>query len=167
MAVRVAPAGAGVGDVDWAIGISAERAVERGGRRDSQRDQRELGLERVGTGRRGIERLIDQRVRIAMHAAGASRAGIGLADDGLAASLANLEIVENAYGTGAVSIIDLLDAQTQALVAEQIAANARYDALLDFVEVQRAMGWFLLTASDVEQVAFLARAALWFEENGQ
>ena len=41
---------------------------------------------------------------------------------------------------GVLSIIDLLDAQSAALVAEQSAANATYQFLLDLMEAERAIG---------------------------
>ena len=66
-------------------------------------------------------------------------AGITLSEDAAIAAARNLELVEDAYGRGTVSIIELLDAQNAAILAEEGAANAVYDFLLDLMEVERAM----------------------------
>lgn len=159
------PASEGPDDWTWQIALALELPLYAGGERDSLRDQAALELMELEAAREQVHLAIEQRVRSVMHAAGASRAGIPLAEDSVAAALENLEIVESAYASGAVSIIDLLDAQTAALVAQQLAANARYDALLDFIEVQRAVSWFQATGTEDERADFFARAAAYFAEH--
>ena len=72
--------------------------------------------------------------------AAASRASIALRKESAAAARRNLELVQDAYGRGAAPIIQLIDAQTQALVADQAAANAAYGFQIDVVELYRATG---------------------------
>jgi outer membrane protein TolC len=79
-------------------------------------------------------------MRSALHTAGASYAGIRLSQDAADAAKENLNLVVDAYSVGAVSIIDLIDAQNAALIAAEVAANASYDFLLDLAEVERALG---------------------------
>ncbi|MDX1569994.1 MAG: hypothetical protein R3200_05865, partial [Xanthomonadales bacterium] len=55
------------------------------------------------------------------------------------------------------SIIDLLDAQNASLRAEESAANAVYDFLIEVMNVERATGQYDFLASPEEQRA-LARA---------
>jgi len=47
------------------------------------------------------------------------------------------------YVEGIKSIIDLLDAQNQALSADLDAANAVYNFLIDFMGVERVIGEFV------------------------
>ena len=54
----------------------------------------------------------------------------------------NLDLVTDAYSRGAVSILDLLDAQHAALVAEESATNAVFDFLSDLMNLQRSLGGF-------------------------
>ena len=82
---------------------------------------------------------IEQRIRSAMELARASRMGIGLARESATAAGKNLELVSDAYARGAVSIIDLLDAQNAALNADELATNSVYDHLIDLLEVERAV----------------------------
>ncbi len=48
---------------------------------------------------------------------------------------------------GIKSIIDLIDAQNQYLVADHQAANAVYDFLIDIITMQRSIGNFVLFAT--------------------
>ena len=43
---------------------------------------------------------------------------------------------------GAVSVIDLVDAQSQSLIAELAAADARYRFMVDHLRAERAVGMF-------------------------
>ena len=54
----------------------------------------------------------------------------------------NLDLVTDAYSRGAVSILDLLDAQNAALIAEETATNAVFDFLIDLMNLQRSLGGF-------------------------
>ena len=83
---------------------------------------------------------IEQRARTALHVAGSSYASIGLAREGAEAARNNLALVSDAYSQGLVSIIDLIDAQNAALVGDLGAATAVFDFLIDWVEVERAVG---------------------------
>ena len=99
---------------------------------------------------------IEQRIRSTLQVANVSYAGIQLADDAAKAAHKNLNLVTESYSRGVVSIIELLDAQNAALVADQTAANAVYDFLIDLMEVQRAVGMvdFFMTEEDQKD---------WFE----
>lgn len=71
----------------------------------------------------------------------------------------NLELVTDAYRQGSVDIITLIDAQNQAFVTGQAAANATYDFLVDFVTAQRAVGLFGFRIDEAQRRAFYKRLA--------
>jgi len=50
-----------------------------------------------------------------------------------------------------------LDAQNQALVARQKAANAVYNFMIDIMAVQRSIGQFVLFSEDEKQQAFFQK----------
>ena len=58
---------------------------------------------------------------------------------------------------GIKSIIDLIDAQNSALVADQEAANAKFNFLIDLMTVQRSLGRFFLFEPDKDRQAFMDR----------
>ena len=73
------------------------------------------------------------------------------------AARSNLTLVTDSYVRGIKSIIDLIDAQNQALVANQQVANAVYDFLIDLMDVQRSTGSFFLFAPQDERDAWMER----------
>ena len=66
-------------------------------------------------------------------------------------------LVTDLYQRGAADIIQLVDAQNQALGAALAAANALYDFLIDALRVQRASGSFSLEGSQEVRDDFLQR----------
>jgi outer membrane protein TolC len=68
----------------------------------------------------------------------------------LASEAANksLKVVQDSYAQGMVSILDLLDAQNQALVSGELASNAIYDFIIEMMTAERALGKFYLQMSD-------------------
>jgi outer membrane protein TolC len=156
----------GPDDTNWSLAFDISLPLFTSGRRVSVKDQdiellSELKLERELT-----NQLIERRIRSALHAAGASYAGIGLAEDAAEAARRNLELVTDSYSRGAVSILDLLDAQNAALSAEESAANAIYDFLIDFLEVERSAGKFYILSTPEEREAFFDRADAFYTERG-
>ena len=81
------------------------------------------------------------------------------------ASLKNLELVQDSYSLGVVSVIDLIDAQTSALVSSQVAENAVYDFLIDLMELQRAANDFDFFKTPEDRDAWFERLVACFEEN--
>ena len=113
-----------------------------------------------------VSERIEQRVRAALHVAGSSYASIGLAREGADAARNNLELVSDAYSQGLVSIIELIDAQNAALVADLGAATAVYDFLVDWVEVERAVGRFSLFMTADERSEFFVRLEAFVAASG-
>jgi outer membrane protein TolC len=87
---------------------------------------------------------VETRMRSALYNAAASHSSIRLAMDAASAASENLELVTDSYSEGAVSITDLIDAQDAALAAQLQAADARYQFLIDLVDVLRAESNFNL-----------------------
>lgn len=132
--------GDGADNTDWSIGLKASLPLFSGGSRVADTRQARETLRRLETDRLSLVDEIDQRVRSALHRFGASYAGIQLARDAAEAANKNLDLASEAYSRGAVSILDLLDAQNAALVADQSAADAVYNCLSDWIDVERASG---------------------------
>ncbi len=148
--------------LNWTVGLNAVLPLFAGGGiRAEERRAREallqLGLERDAASDR-----IEQRLRSALHEAGASYAGIELAAAAADAARRNLELVTDAYEEGVVQILDLLDAQNAALASDLAASSAVYDYLIDLMRVQRAVGRFDFFMSDAEHRAFLERLREFF-----
>ena len=134
-------------------------------------DRHPLGHAVGGAGRREdhpvhavIAQRLEQSVRAELHQAGFSFANIALTQDAAEASARNLELVTDLYQRGAADIIQLVDAQNQALGANLAAANALYDFLIDALRVQRASGAFSLEGSAEERDDFIRRLDAFAEQ---
>ena len=115
--------------------------------------------------RNALAERIEQRIRTALHRAGSSFAGIGLVRDGADAAHNNLNLVTDSYARGVVSVVELLDAQNAALVADLAAATAVYTFLLDIMEVERAGASFSFFLTDAEREDFFERLEAFVDAN--
>ena len=145
------------GYLDWTAGVYASLPLFEGGARRAARTRAEREVEELRLRRRAVAERIEQRIRSAAHLAGASFVGIELADAAADAARRNLVLVTSSYEQGVVPILDLLDAQHAALLAEQEAANAVYRHLIDQMGVQRALGRFRFFLSPEQSAAFDGR----------
>ncbi len=144
-------------DTSWNVGFFVSLPLLEGGsrfaetRRTTQETYR-LRLDREAT----VER-IDQNVRSATFQVAASRLAIDLARKAADAAERNLELVADNYTLGRVSLVDLLDAQTNSLNTRLAAAEAVNDYLLDLMRVERAVGRFMFFVSAEDR-------EVWIEE---
>jgi len=152
--------------VNWSVGVSASLPLFTGGTRRAQRAQAVQDLSRVRLERASAADRIEQRIRSALHLAGASYAGIELAGDAADAARRNLELLTSAYREGVVSLLDLLDAQNTQIVSDEVVANAVYDYLIDLMNAQRAVGRFDFFVDPTEQQALLEEIRVYFNEVG-
>ncbi len=153
-------------DTNWSIGFRASLPLFRGGARAADRLQAEIDLERLGLERSAVSERLEQRIRTAMANAWASFPGIELTQEAAEAAGKNLELVSDAYARGAVSIIDLLDAQNVAVNADLQATNAVYDFLIDLMEAERANTHFQLLMGPAESTAWFDQIDSYFESRG-
>jgi len=161
-----AQAAAAPDNLNWAVGVQASLPLFQGGALRAQRTRAQIELDQLTIDREATRLIIDQRIRSALHQAGASFAGIDLARQAADAARENLELVRDSYSEGAVEIVRVLDAQTQSLSAELEAANAVFGHLIDLMAVQRAVGRFDYFRSADERDELVRRLDAFFVENG-
>lgn len=153
-------------DLNWSVGVQASLPLFTGLNRIAGDQQARVELERLTLEREAVQLAISQRIRSTMHVAGASHAGIEQARTAAEAARKNLELVTDAYRSGAVAIVTLLDAQNAALVADQAAANAVYGFLVDLMRVERAIGQFHFFRTEQEKQAYFNRLEAFYRKAG-
>ena len=141
----------------WNVGATASLTLFDGTSNYARIRRQFREIDRLQTDRAVIAQRLEQDVRSALHQAGFSYANIALSQDAAEASARNLELVTDLYQRGAADIIQLVDAQNQALGAALAAANALYDFLIDALRVQRASGAFSLEGSEEVRDDFIER----------
>ncbi len=144
-------------DTDWTAGITVSLPLYSGGGKSATLRRSLQELSGLKYQRRSTSNNIEQRVLSAVYLIRASYPSIRLSVHAADSAKRNLTLVTDSYARGIKSIIDLIDAQNQSLVADQQAANAVYDFLIDLMSVQRSLGTFFLFASDPEREVFMER----------
>jgi len=141
----------------WAFGVTAELPLFAGGALSHEQDRANAVLRQVKARRERLVQLAAQQVRTVISHMSQSYPNIELS--ALAADRArkNLGVVRDKYARGAVSILELLDAQNQSLVQKQAAAIAVYEYVRDVLDFQRALGWFEIDATPQQKQEFLSR----------
>ncbi len=144
-------------DTSWNVGVFLALPLLEGGARFAETRRTTQETYRLMRDREAAAARIEQNVRSATFEVAASRLAIDLAGKAVEASSRNLELVADNYTLGRMSLVDLLDAQTNALNAELDAVDAVNGYLLDLMRVERAVGQFMffVAAEDRE---------IWIEE---
>ena len=127
------------------------------GGRSAELDRSRKELLRLRHERDRLANRIAQRIVNGVNRIRVSYPGIRFSHDAAETARANLDLVTHAYGQGVKSIIELIYAQNQALVANQQAAHAVYDFVIDLIYVQRGIGDFSLFSSREERNVWLER----------
>lgn len=129
-------------NTDWSVSLNISLPLFDGGTRSAQLSGSRLAFNQQLSQRDSVRERIEQRIRATLHRIGASHPSIQLYKDAASAANKNLDLVTDGYSRGAVSILDLLDAQNAALVAEESATNAAFDFLIDLMNLERSVGQF-------------------------
>jgi outer membrane protein TolC len=151
-------------DQSWSVALNASLPIFSGGSKYFERQQAYLDLKKLMTDRESLRQKIEQRTRLALKNSRYSGASIRLSKKAADAAKKNLDIILDAYGRGAVSIIELLDAQNAALVTDQVASNAVFDFLIDIINVERAVGRFDFFITDKEQEVWIEKFEAYYNE---
>lgn len=154
----------GLDDTDWQVGLFARLPLIEGGRKIAALDRNQLELNRLHVDRQAAAERIGQELLSALNRTRASYPGISLSREAADSAARNLTLVTDSYVEGIKSIIDLLDAQNQALTTDQAAANAVYKFLIDLMGVQRAMGNFILFKPGEEREAWMERVESFLQK---
>jgi outer membrane protein TolC len=129
-------------DDTWVATVTASLPLFRGTDRLYELRESRANLALVTDTRVQLAQFVEQRARSALYALRGSHPAIELNRSAAESSIRNLEIVRDNYAFGRASIIDLLDAQSQAFRLKQQAAIAVYDYLDDLLEFQRSISFF-------------------------
>ena len=156
----------GLNNTDWSVGVFATFPLIEGGGKFAtiKRAKEELSgfqLERGSTAEK-----VEERIRVSLDETGFSYPSIRLSREAAIAARKNLNLVTDQYVRGVVSIVDLLDAQNNALTADQAAENAVYAFLIDLMNVQRATGRFDFFMSREERKDWFNRLEEYFRKAG-
>jgi outer membrane protein TolC len=142
---------------DWSVGIQLSLNLFNGFATNAAAQQASANLDRYRIQRQAVADKVALRIRVELEKAKASHFSIEQARLEQDAARKTLDIVTESYSRGGVSILSLLDAQNSALRADQVAANALYEFLIDYISLQRAIGQFDVLMTQRDRTDFLQR----------
>ena len=155
----------GLDDTEWQVGVFARLPLIEGGRKGATLGRNQEELLGLKTEKQATEELIRQRILQALNTTRASYPSINLSRDAADAARRNLQLITDSYVQGIKSIIDLLDAQNQAINADLDAANAVYNFLIDLMGLQRAMGTFVTFSATEQRDEWMETLKTYIEGN--
>jgi outer membrane protein TolC len=142
-------------DQFYSVRVGASYPLFEGGRRKHDLHRARADQTQLERRQQLVGELVEQDVRTALRRCEASFPRITFTRRSAASAAENLGLVRDRYAEGLVDVIDLLDAQNQNLVAEQLATAAVYDFLTDLVDLQRSLAWFEDEKSPEERDRFV------------
>jgi len=144
-------------DHPWSVSLMASWPVFTGGTLKKDLARSRYQLQRLVLEEKNLKNQIHLYVRSSLETAAVSAREISLADNRLAAARKSFDIVQAGYAQGRNSVTDLIDAQNTRVSSERDAASAKYQFVIDFLEMERATGRFYFLESPEEKQAFLQR----------
>jgi outer membrane protein len=127
---------------DWAVGVQLSFNLFGGLSKLATQQKASEQLKQYQLLRQAAADRVALRIRSEMQNAKSTYFAIHQTRLQLEAARKTIDLVTEAYSRGAVSILNLLDAQNALLYANQLSTNAYYDFLITYMMLQRAMGQF-------------------------
>ena len=142
----------------WNLGLGVSFPILQGGLRKQQRQQTQIQLEQLDLTRKNVQNQLEMAIRSNMENIYVSYSRMDLSREAATAAAKNFDIVQDSYNQGQVNITALIDAQNSTLQSELNANNAIYSFILDFLNLERSIGFFYFLASDRERNTFFEGA---------
>ena len=146
-------------DTNWQLGLALVWPFFEGGLQAARLEQLRAERARLQTQVENLKQRVEQRVRVSLQRTRASRASVGLARTAAEASRKNLDLVTDAYARGALSVLELLDAQNAFVSADLSVVNADFSFMIDLIRSQRAAGFFFVLMDQEQLHAWEQRLA--------
>jgi outer membrane protein len=156
----------GVDDSETTIALQLSLPLYSGGARSAEKARASEQLSGLYLQRQATAERIEQRVLAALHTTRSAYTAIRLSRQAADAAENNFIVVRDGYSRGTLSILDLLDAQNAALVADLRSATAVYDFVRALMEVERAAARFDFFLTPQDQADWFERIEAYFVERG-
>jgi len=145
---------------NYSLGLQVSIPLFDSNLRNVQRQTAEIQRDQLRLNQEYLRSAIDKSVRDVVLELVNQVANIALSAVSEEAAAEGLELTEAAYRSGAVNIVELLDAQTSLLQAQLASASATYNFLSISMALGRLIDHFFILSSDDENAEFNRR----FEE---
>lgn len=134
------------GDIEdlgyWKVGLTMYYPLIDGGANINKVKQSSLQMSALELQKNDIANSIEQSIRASMAVVISDFSNIGFSEKQMNTAQTNYELVLDAYYTGETTLLDLLDAQNQKLVADISYRVALYTFFEDLLAVEQLIGYF-------------------------
>lgn len=144
-------------DHPWTITATASWPLFEGNKRRHDLSSKRLAVRQTKLQTRNLRNQLHLQVRSNLETAAVSAREVELSTEAAEAARKNFEIIQAGYSEGRNSIADLIDAQNAKTSSEQGQAIAKYQFVLDFLQLERSSGRFHFLDSAPEKTAFISR----------
>jgi outer membrane protein TolC len=144
-------------DSQWYVGVNASLPLFRGGEISHSSQQTSIEIMKLEQQKANLIQNIETNVRAQVQNFALSVADLELSQRSADFAGKSYNMVQDAYSKGAVSSVELTDAQTNWLNADLAAYNSVYDFYKNLLRTQRAISNYLLTKSSAEVMEFSLR----------
>ncbi len=144
-------------DEYFSLGVSASIPLFDSNQRHVERATNLIRQNQLRVERRSTAVSIERAVRDVVLDLTGGVAGIELSVISEEAAAESLELAQAAYANGAITVVELLDAQTNYASAQLARASATYSFLATSVELQRLVGHFPMLSSPEMNDAYMQR----------
>ncbi len=141
-------------DNHWALQVKLVWSLFEGGGKVVDMRKNRATLRKLESLHREAGQIIEERARNALIRASTARSDMDLAKVAAVAAKKNFKVVRDGYAQGVATILDLLDAQREAMVQERQAILSEYRFLKAVVEVERSMNRIAALLPKEEQEAW-------------
>lgn len=152
-------------DGNYNAGLSVSIPILNQFRTNINRQTAKIQLDQIEINKQNTELAIESNVSTAVLNIVNQISNIRLSEVSVTAAKEALELVQTSYSEGAVSIIQLIDAQNNFLQAQLAQANATYNFLLNSIQLERFMGYNFLLHTREENDAFKQRFNTFVQVN--
>lgn len=141
----------------WNLGLGLSYNILQGGERRANLQRTKLSMAQLEDQRDLLAQQLELRIRANMESAGASFVRVNLSREAADAAADNFQLIQDSYAQGLVNVTTLIDAQNAALQTQLAAESAIYQYVLDFLNVERAIGFYYFLNEQAKRDAFYER----------
>ena len=141
-------------DNHWALQVKLVWSLFEGGGKVVDVRKNRATLRKLESLHREASQIVEERARNALIQASTARSDMDLARVAAEAAKKNFKVVRDGYAQGVTTILDMLDAQREAMVQERKVILSEYRFLKAVVEVERSMNRIAALVPENEQEAW-------------
>lgn len=148
---------AGIPNSNYNVGVNVSIPIFNQNKSNISKKTAIIQKDQLEINRKNIELSIEANVRNNVLSLVNQVSNVELSKISVSTAKESLELVQNSYSNGAVSFIQLIDAQNNYISAQISNANANYNFIISALELERTIGYNFLLNTKSQNDQFRAR----------